>query len=239
MALPRTAAQLVVVAIVSLVVLGLFSLFRTGPGCPTPAGAARAAAGSVSAEFARGKASADIGGHMDALLSYARQCGHITELGVRDVVSSWAFLLGLVEHKKDSAKPVTLLMVDPYMSPNVFTVQQAAEGAGVRFAFMLADDLVAPLEATDMTFIDTAHIMGQLKRELARVHSLTRRWIILHGARARTFDLNWFDLRARRRHRRVYVCGCRRVVLLLLFQDREVSLDVPCCAVTVVDFSRS
>ena len=179
LAIRGTVRQLAVLGAAVVVVVGLASLLRTAP-CGAEKG--EWPAGSVAAEYRRATESRDIGAHMETLLLYARQCTHITELGVRGVVSSWAFLQGLVEHKAASggAATHTLLACDPVMSNNVFTLQREAEQNGVRFTFMLGDDLVAPMEPTDAVFIDTWHLQGQLSRELRRMHALTRKWILLH-----------------------------------------------------------
>ena len=34
----------------------------------------------------------DINEHIPALINYAQQCDHITEMGVRWIVSTWAFM---------------------------------------------------------------------------------------------------------------------------------------------------
>lgn len=51
---------------------------------------------------------------------------------------------------------------------------------GIDVVFYQQSDLTCPLEQTELLFIDTWHIYGHLKRELARWHSSVTRWIILH-----------------------------------------------------------
>jgi len=59
-----------------------------------------------------------------------------------------------------------------------FSKECAAEGIPV--TFYQQSDLECPMEPTDLFFIDTWHIYGQLKRELARWHSVVSTYIILH-----------------------------------------------------------
>jgi hypothetical protein len=92
----------------------------------------------------------DINGHMMALKNYASECQHITEMGVRNVVSTWAFL---------AAKPKKLVSIDIVQCP----IQEAADAASeaeIDFEFIVADTSESKLdiEKTDLLFIDTLHI---------------------------------------------------------------------------------
>jgi hypothetical protein len=51
-------------------------------------------------------------------------------------------------------------------------------------------------ESVDLTFIDTWHVYGQLKRELAKFAPLTKKYIIMHdttldAVRGETIRMNW------------------------------------------------
>jgi hypothetical protein len=46
--------------------------------------------------------------------------------------------------------------------------------------FYKQSDLECPMEQTDLLFIDTWHVYGHLKRELARWHSSVNKYILLH-----------------------------------------------------------
>jgi hypothetical protein len=117
----------------------------------------------------------DIFEHMPTLYELAKQCTHITELGVRAAVSSYAFGYGLV------GRPDTkLVMVDLEDSQGIQTFLQKAKKQGLNAVFYQQNDLECVQEETDLVFIDTWHVYGQLKRELARWHSVTRKWIVLH-----------------------------------------------------------
>lgn len=111
----------------------------------------------------------DIYEHLPTLRFLASQCSSVVECGVRDVVSSYAFLHGLPSDGK-------LIMVDPYKSPNI----EPFLSMDNRATFIHDSDLTCPLVETDMLFIDTWHVYGQLKRELERWHSSVRKYIVMH-----------------------------------------------------------
>jgi hypothetical protein len=117
----------------------------------------------------------DINEHLPVLKSYAEQCNHITECGVRGVTSSWAFAAGLL-----GKTPARLIQVDLDTNQNVVNFGSVARENGIDVVFYQQSDLTCPLEQTELLFIDTWHVYGHLKRELARWHSSVTRWIILH-----------------------------------------------------------
>ncbi len=114
----------------------------------------------------------DINEHMDTLVRYSAGCAHITEMGVRTVVSTWAFL---------KAKPQKLVCIDINPAPLAYAQGLAAQ-QGTELEFRLADtgDETFEIEETDLLFIDTWHVYEQLKRELDLHAERARRWIILH-----------------------------------------------------------
>jgi len=117
----------------------------------------------------------DINEHLSTLYRYARNCTHVTECGVRSVVSSYAFAAALVN------RPGTkLVQVDPVSHSNIVAFGLEAISEGLDVVFHNQSDLECPLEETDLLFIDTWHVYGHLKRELARWHSHVRSYIILH-----------------------------------------------------------
>lgn len=117
----------------------------------------------------------DINEHLPTLYEYAKKVNHITECGVRGVVSSYAFAAGLL------GKPMNrLIQVDPESNENVRHFGYECTAEGVSCTFYQQSDLECPMEPTDLLFIDTWHVYGHLKRELARWHSYVGRYIIMH-----------------------------------------------------------
>ena len=117
----------------------------------------------------------DINEHLIVLRYYADQCIHVTELGVRAGVSTWAFLSSMAER---------VVSVD-VNHPNDYggslqEMRDASAEAEMDFTFILADDLSIELEETDLLFIDTLHTYGHLKKEL-ELHAIkARKYIIFH-----------------------------------------------------------
>ena len=117
----------------------------------------------------------DINEHLPVLRKYGEECIHITETGVSSVVSSYAF--GVALKGKSGNK---LVQVDLNNHPNIIQFGKDCIAEGVNVVFHEQSDLICPLEQTDLLFIDTWHIYGHLKRELARWHQYTNKYIIMH-----------------------------------------------------------
>ncbi len=117
----------------------------------------------------------DINEHLETLRTYALKVNHITECGVRSVVSSYAFADGLLNNPKNK-----LVQIDLETNENVKTFQKECALEGINNVFYQTSDLDCPLEETDLLFIDTWHVYGQMKRELERWHSYVKNFIILH-----------------------------------------------------------
>jgi hypothetical protein len=127
------------------------------------------------------KKHSDIHEHLPVLKKYAEECEIIVEMGVRSIVSTWAFL---------AAKPSKLISIDivhplDYINHdpagcNLHLVERLASENGINFEFILGNSLtINPIEC-DLLFIDTLHDYEQLKGEL-KIHSdFCRKYIILH-----------------------------------------------------------
>lgn len=113
----------------------------------------------------------DINEHLEALYGFALQCDSICEMGVRGVVSTWAFL---------NAKPKKLICYDIERSSNIDAALGAAINAGIEMQFIENDVLKVDIEETEMLFIDTFHTATQLERELARHASKVKKYIAFH-----------------------------------------------------------
>jgi len=114
----------------------------------------------------------DINEHLPTLCRYASECDSVLELGVRDCVSSWALL---------RAQPKLLILNDM----NVCDVQTLLDVASNETTTIVETKWISDLELTleapvDMVFIDTYHVYGQLKRELAKFAPLCNKYIIMH-----------------------------------------------------------
>lgn len=117
----------------------------------------------------------DIHEHLPTLRLIADKCNHITECGVRSVVSSYSFaaaLRGKVSNK--------LVQVDLDTNDDIINFGKLCASEGIDVVFHKQSDLECPMENTDLLFIDTWHIYGHLKRELERWYSYVTSYIVLH-----------------------------------------------------------
>jgi hypothetical protein len=96
-------------------------------------------------------------------------------MGVSSVVSSYAFAHGL--KNKNINK---LVHVDVNWHDNHTTFKNECDNENINVVFHQASSLECPLEKTDLLFIDTWHVYGQLKRELERWNSHVTKYIIMH-----------------------------------------------------------
>lgn len=117
----------------------------------------------------------DINEHIETLYAYATQCDSIVECGVREIVSSYAFASGLLGNPNHS-----FTMIDLYESSKMKPFLEMCKAEGIRASFIEGSDTTCTPLQTDLLFIDTWHIYGHLKRELAHWHSSVQKYIILH-----------------------------------------------------------
>ena len=119
----------------------------------------------------------DINEHLPTLRDLAKECEHVTEMGVRDVVSTWAFLLGLANNSK---KKKVLRSYDIHKSVNIDLALNEAKSNKIDMTFTEVDVLKTEIEGTDLLFIDTLHTYTQLKNELKLHASKAKKYIVFH-----------------------------------------------------------
>jgi hypothetical protein len=117
----------------------------------------------------------DINEHLPVLKEYGEKCRTIVEMGVRSLVSTWAFL---------AAKPRKLISID-LQNPSIFggnlnEVYDLSKENDISFEFIESSSLDYEMPFSDLLFIDTWHDYLQLKKELYRHHVNTKKYIILH-----------------------------------------------------------
>ena len=121
------------------------------------------------------KTQSDINEHLETLKRYTEDCDVVIEMGVRRIVSTWAFLAG---------NPKKLISLDLYnptnFGGNLQEVYDAALSSEIDFTFIEQDSLTYNIDSCDLLFLDTWHDYLQLKKELTRHHSKVSKYIILH-----------------------------------------------------------
>jgi hypothetical protein len=124
----------------------------------------------------------DINEHIPTLVEYASECEHITEMGVRAITSTWAFL---------GAAPKKLVSYDmenpSHYGADINVVYEVAKQYGLDYEFIQADVLTIDIEETDLLFLDTWHAYDQLKAELVKHNSKARKYIIMHDTTSYEF----------------------------------------------------
>jgi hypothetical protein len=117
--------------------------------------------------------------HLAILRLLATQCSHVIDLNAGSLESSVAFLVGLDESVLDKAP---ILWISHMGHLDSLKLQNAQETTKVQVQVTAGNSLeVQPLpESTDLTFIDTFHCYGQLRRELQRFAPITKKVIVMH-----------------------------------------------------------
>lgn len=117
----------------------------------------------------------DINEHLPVLSELSEECSHITEMGVRNCVSTWAFVNGL----KKGGRLVSIDINNP-PEKNLNEVKEYCKEKGIEFDFWLGDTRDIEIEDTDLLFIDTNHFREQLTIELQRHGYRASKYIVLH-----------------------------------------------------------
>ena len=117
----------------------------------------------------------DINEHLPTLKRYAEECDHVTEMGVRWVVSTYAFMMG---------RPKQMISYDIVAVENHGIereyLKDLAKEVDVDYQFIVADTRDLVIDETDLLFIDTWHVYEQLKVELELHGNKARKYLIFH-----------------------------------------------------------
>lgn len=117
----------------------------------------------------------DINEHLPTLKEYTEQCNHVTEFGVRWVVSTYAFMAG----RPRVIRSYDLEAIENFGIDSDY-LKFLAYHNGIDFNFSVGNTLELDIEQTDLLFIDTLHTYNQLKQELDIHNSKVNKFIILH-----------------------------------------------------------
>lgn len=112
----------------------------------------------------------DINEHIQTLVNYSKECDHVTEFGVRWVVSTWPLIL----------HPKRIVSYDIRYDPHIEELINIAKEYNINFEYKLEDTLKADIEQTDLLFIDSLHRYNQLIKELKKHNNKVNKYIIMH-----------------------------------------------------------
>ena len=123
--------------------------------------------------------SSDIMEHIKTLYKFAKECDSVFETGVRHCISSWAFLYGLLDNNnKNSKKKFFLNDINVCDINDLLNITSQFD---IDIKYEWKNNLQLNFtENYDITFIDTWHVYGQLKRELEKISTITNKYIIMH-----------------------------------------------------------
>jgi hypothetical protein len=128
----------------------------------------------------------DIGEHIPVIYEYVRQnAQHATELGVRHVVSSWAFLkagMDRMAERGSTQPPFVYMASDIKRTAAVDELDRLGSACPqlVQYQFVEGNDLVIGPWETEVLLIDTWHAYRQLVAELRRWAPHVSKYILLH-----------------------------------------------------------
>jgi len=128
------------------------------------------------------KSSCDIMEHLPTLYKYSNECDSVFETGVRGCVSSWAFLYGLLSNTNGNKKRMFLNDINTCDIEELLEVIKNLDvDIDIDVKYEWKNNLLLELDQNfDITFIDTWHVYGQLKRELNKFSKITNKYIIMH-----------------------------------------------------------
>lgn len=118
----------------------------------------------------------DLGMLGPVLWGYALMCDHVTEFGVDDGTSTWAWLCSALYTNK------TIRSYDIYPDCLISDHIELAKAAGIDWTFECRDTLAPDFEIdeTDLLFIDTEHNYTQLLNELHKHGDKAKKFLMFH-----------------------------------------------------------
>ena len=125
------------------------------------------------------KKESDINQHLPVLHQLAKQSSSIVEIGVREMVSSWALLQGLSQSPLPKRSYVGIDIAKP-PEESLTLAEKTLHESGIDFQFIQSDDRFVEIEKTDLLFIDSLHTYCHLTYELEKFSPLVTKWIVLH-----------------------------------------------------------
>lgn len=121
----------------------------------------------------------DINEHVETLYKYTLDCSSVAELGVRGMVSTWAFLKGLRDSHHQNLKyyPFDILDIETDILDRICFENNIDNTNHFNESDL---DVDITNEIYDLIFIDTAHNYPHCYEELKKFHSHCNKYIVMH-----------------------------------------------------------
>lgn len=123
--------------------------------------------------------SSDIVEHVPVLHRLAKECSSVTEIGLRDMTSSWGIFQGLAENSAAKKSYVGIDIANP-PAQTLDLAQRLVRAQGISFRFWQANDMEIMIDPTDLLFIDSLHTYCHLTYELEKFSPKVRKYIAMH-----------------------------------------------------------
>ncbi|MBS0637579.1 MAG: hypothetical protein JSS12_08710 [Verrucomicrobia bacterium] len=125
----------------------------------------------------------DINEHIPVLRALARECSSVTEIGIREMVSTWGILLGLSESNSLERCYTGIDLVHPPQH-KFDQAKSITQSLGISFQFVQGNDMVIDIRPCDMLFIDSLHTYCHLTYELEAFSPRVGKFIAMHDTSA-------------------------------------------------------
>lgn len=135
----------------------------------------------------------DINEHVVTLSEYASKSESVAEFGVRGGVSTFGLLYGL---SINNLPTKTYIGVDINYCEISQMMRNISCKSDIDYTFIQHDSATVDMPEVDLLFIDSWHVYGHLKRELANNHKKVKKWIVMHdttidGELGESIRCNW------------------------------------------------
>ena len=125
------------------------------------------------------KTPSDINEHLPTIYNCAKKSESIFETGIRGIISSWGLIYGLLSNKNTSNPKI---FMNDISECDLTELLEKTKKLNIKISYKWCNNLTLDFDKQkfDLTFIDTWHVYGQLKRELNKFNKITNKYIIMH-----------------------------------------------------------
>lgn len=121
----------------------------------------------------------DINEHLPVLRQVASECASVVEIGLREMVSSWGLISGLIDSPYPEKRYLGIDIAGPDY-PSLQRMQKAVSKEKIAFEVWTANDMHIDIPEVDLLFIDTLHTYCHLTYELEKFSSKAQKYIVMH-----------------------------------------------------------